>query len=82
MKKPSSFFLTYAALAVSLSLTACSEKAESSNTSQNVTEQLSAQKNAAIAAEFVNQASDSAAHWLTPELLVLPKSNDLSLIHI
>ncbi len=76
MKKPSSFFLTYAALAVSLSLTACSEKAESSNTSQNVTEQLSAQKNAAIAAEFVNQASDSAAHWLTPELLVLPKSND------
>lgn len=70
MKKPSISLLTYATLAASLSLTACGEKAQKLDSPSVV-----AEKNAAIANEFVNQASDSSAHWLTPELLVLPKDN-------
>ena len=76
MIKPSISLLTYAALSASLSLTACGDNDKAIETSQSVAEQLTADKNSAIAANFVSQASDSAAHWLTPQLLVLPKSND------
>ncbi|WP_019026378.1 pullulanase-type alpha-1,6-glucosidase [Colwellia piezophila] len=71
MKKSSVSLLTYATLAVSLSLTACGENAQKLDSPSVV-----AEKNAAIASEFAKQASDSSAHWLTPELLVLPKSTE------
>ncbi|KGJ90405.1 pullulanase-type alpha-1,6-glucosidase [Colwellia psychrerythraea] len=38
-------------------------------------ETVTTDKNAAITSELVNLASDSSAHWLTAELLVLPKTN-------
>ena len=71
MKKPSTSFFTYATLIASFYLTACSDGVQTLTSAQQV-----AEKNAAIANEFVKQGSDSSAHWLTPELLVLPKSSE------
>ena len=71
MKKPSTSFFTYVTLSASLCLTACGDGAKQLSSAQ-----VTAEKNAAIASEYVNQASDSSVHWLTPELLVLPQSSD------
>jgi len=71
MKKPQALLLTYATLTASLLLTACGDNASIQNSALDVAEQ-----NAKIANEYVSLASVSSAHWLTPELLVLPKSDD------
>ena len=71
MKKPSISFFTYATLIVSLYLTACSDGVQTLTSAQ-----LVAEKNAALTSGFAKQASDSSVHWLTPELLVLPKSTE------
>jgi len=64
----------YAALSVSLSasilLTGCGDNAQKQAGSPTV-----AEKNTLIASKLVDQATDSSAHWLTPELLLLPKTN-------
>jgi len=68
MKKPSIYLYTCAALSASLYLTACDD-----GVPKNDSLQVVADKGGLIASEFVNQASDSSAHWLTPQILVLPK---------
>jgi len=70
MKKPQALLLTYATLAASLLLTACGD-----NTKKQYSPSVVAEQNAKTASELVALASDSAAHWLTPKLLVLPKSD-------
>lgn len=74
MKKTSkSLFIhatTCATLSASLLLTACSDSSKNANSTVEVAEQ-----NAKITSEFVSQASDSSAHWLTPQLILLPKSD-------
>jgi pullulanase-type alpha-1,6-glucosidase len=66
--------LFYAVLSISLSasllLTGCSDNIQKQTVPLTV-----AEKNSQIASELVNQATDSSAHWLTPNLLVMPKSN-------
>jgi len=71
MKKPQVSLIAYATLIASLLLTACGDTVTKQDSPSVVTEQ-----NAKIASEYVSLASDSAAHWLTPELLVLPKLDE------
>jgi pullulanase-type alpha-1,6-glucosidase len=69
MKKlPLSFFL-YSTFSASLLLSGCDDSIE-----KLVSSSTKADLSSGLASEYVNQATDSAAHWLTPELLVLPKS--------
>lgn len=66
MKKPSILFFTYAITAVAIFITACADKHLKLNTS----------KKTLTTSDFANQATDSSAHWVMPELLLLPKSTD------
>jgi len=76
MKKPQTSLIAYATLFASLFLTACGDNAQ---TQQKLT---SAANSSSIitqssfnVSDLENIASDSSAHWLTPQLLVLPKAN-------
>lgn len=71
MKNPQISLVAYATFIASLLLTACGDTVTKQDSPSVVTEQ-----NAKIASEYVSLASDSAAHWLTPELLVLPKLDE------
>jgi pullulanase-type alpha-1,6-glucosidase len=71
MKKSQVSLISSAILSTSLFLTACGDTAKKQGL-PSVTEE----QNAKIVSEYVSLASDSAAHWLTPELLVLPKSDE------
>lgn len=71
MKKTQVSFISYAILTTSLLLTGCGDFAKNQNSPSVI-----AELNANITSEYLSFASDSAAHWLTPELLVLPKSNE------
>ena len=50
-------------------LAACGDENQAEQTSLS-----NQQANAVIVSDYAKQASDSAAHWLTPELLVMPKA--------
>jgi pullulanase-type alpha-1,6-glucosidase len=67
--------LFYAALTASISasllLTGCDDDIQ-----QEVTSATASEKNSIISRELVAQATDSAAHWLTPTLIVMPKNDD------
>ncbi len=72
MTNPSSLYRIAAlssALVFASGLVACGDNNQAEQSSLS-----SQQANAAMVSDYVKQASDSAAHWLTPELLVLPKS--------
>lgn len=62
--------LIFSVISVSITLTACSDKPSVEDTEQYVNQ------NDASPLELVSKASNSAAHWLTPRIVVLPKSND------
>lgn len=69
----------YAALSASLSasllLTGCSDNAQKPVLSPTVAEQNSIIARELLTQEIDNQATESSVHWLTPNLLVMPKSN-------
>lgn len=69
MKNLKTSLITYATFTTALFLTACGD-----NTKQQDSSLVVAEQQTKVANEYVSLASDSAAHWLTPELLVLPKS--------
>ncbi|MCW8832503.1 MAG: DUF3372 domain-containing protein, partial [Colwellia sp.] len=71
MKKNQASLIAFATFSASLLLTACGDDTKKQNSPSVVVEQ-----NAKLVSEYVSLASDSAAHWLTPELLVLPKSDE------
>lgn len=68
MKKSSKLFFTYATLSASILLTACVDN------KPQLTQQISLDDNLVTLSQLTSQASTSSAHWLTPELIVLPKS--------
>jgi pullulanase len=74
MKNHHASLLIYTALSISISvsllLTACSDNTQNQTLSSD-----DAKENSIIVSELVRQATDSSVHWLTPNLLVLPKSN-------
>ncbi|MBA6326740.1 pullulanase-type alpha-1,6-glucosidase [Colwellia sp. MB02u-6] len=70
MKKHHRSLFIYASCFAALLLTACSEQSKK-HTSLPVV----AEANSFVPAELVAQASDSSVHWLTPNLLVMPKAN-------
>ncbi|MBA6225379.1 pullulanase-type alpha-1,6-glucosidase [Colwellia sp. MB02u-18] len=70
MKKNYRSLFIYASCFAALLLTACSEQSKKSNSLAAV-----AEANSLVPAELVAQASDSSVHWLTPNLLVMPKAN-------
>lgn len=70
MTKHNASFFIYVTFTASLLLTACGGDLKKQNSPS-----LVAKQNSTITSELVSLASDSSAHWLTPELLVLPKSN-------
>jgi pullulanase-type alpha-1,6-glucosidase len=71
MKKPQTSFIVYATLSASMLLTACNNDAQNQHSISVETKQYSM-----ITSELLSKANDSFVHWLTPELLVIPKSND------
>ena len=78
MKILAKHLLSYSTLSLLLLfLTACSDDVKKQSTPSITTE-----KNAVIAKELVSQASDSSVHWLTSELLVLPKSDQAALYQL
>ena len=77
MKKLKTSLITYATFTVSLLLTACGDK------TQTEQQQTRADKVAPVVKQYAytssqlaSIASNSAAHWLTPELLLLPKTEN------
>ncbi|TWX72224.1 pullulanase-type alpha-1,6-glucosidase [Colwellia sp. C1TZA3] len=70
MKKHHRALFIYVSWFAAMLLTACSEQSKKQYSSSVV-----AEKNAIIIHKLVAQASDSSVHWLTPNLLVMPKSN-------
>ena len=71
MKKSSISLLSCATLTASLLFSGCSD-----NTSQVQASSQTTEENAVIAKALAKQATDSSAHWLTSEILVLPKSDE------
>jgi len=76
MKKPQVPLIAYATLFASLLLTACGDDAQTqqqltgaANSSSIITQ------SSFTVSDLENIASDSSAHWLTPQLIVLPKTN-------
>ena len=81
MKKPQTLLLVYIVLLYSIFLSACGDSSQSKkqinvdnssvlNTSKVVEQSL------LRVSDIENATSDSSAHWLTPELIVLPKKNN------
>ena len=77
MKNPQASLIAYATLFASMFLTACGDNAQ---TQQQLTSAANSSSSIINQSSFTvgdleNIASDSSAHWLTPQLLVLPKAN-------
>jgi len=70
MKKHCTAIFTYATLSASILLSACGDNPQKQAAASSVVDQ-----NSIIVSELVSQASDSSAHWLTPEIVLLPKSD-------
>jgi pullulanase-type alpha-1,6-glucosidase len=81
MKKSRFSLLIFSVITLSLTLTACGDSSSASDT-QKVTQQGTRQDNDTILAKIVSKATDSAAHWLTPTIVVLPKSNQALLYQL
>ena len=62
--------LIFTTISVLITLTACDDKAPVLDTEQKVNQ------NDASLLELVSKATDSAAHWLSPTIVVLPKSKE------
>jgi len=76
MKKRQTSLLAFAALYASLFLTACGDNTQTQQQIINATASSTVIKQSTLRArDFKNIASDSSAHWLTPHLLVLPKTD-------
>ena len=69
MKKYNTLSFIHVALSTCLLLTACGD-----NDSKQKPSLSAIEKNSMIASEFASLAQDSSAHWLTPEILVMPRS--------
>lgn len=70
MKMRQASFITSVSISAAILLAACGDTSQQSNAVSTRIDQ-----NSIITSELVSKASDSSAHWLTPELLVMPKSN-------
>ncbi len=67
MKKSRFSLLICSVITLSLTITACGDSSSALDTRQD---------NDTILANIVSKASNSAAHWLTPSIVVLPKTNE------
>ncbi len=63
-------FIVYAVFIVSLFLSACADNTQTRT--DNVVSVI--KQNAFTTSQLAGVANDSAAHWLTPELLLLPNT--------
>jgi len=70
MKTQRKLLFNFTILFASMLLAACGYNAQKQNFTNVIAKQYSP-----IAGGLINQASDSSAHWLTPSLLVMPKSD-------
>ncbi len=70
MSKSLLFPLIFTTISVLITLTACNDKTSVLDTEQDVNQ------NDASLLELVSKATDSAAHWVTPNIVLLPKSNE------
>ena len=76
MKNIQISLIAYATLSASLLLTACGGDTQTQlQPSSTVSSSTGIDQNSRITNELVNMASSSSAHWLTPTLLVMPKSD-------
>jgi pullulanase-type alpha-1,6-glucosidase len=76
MKNIKISLIAYATFSVSLLLTACGNNTQTKLESTRTTSPSTGiEQNSIITNELVNMASSSSAHWLTPTLLVMPKSD-------
>lgn len=77
MKNPLVSLITYTTLSASLLLTACGGDTQTQQQSTaTVSSSTGIEQNSFITPELVGLASNSSVHWLTPELLVLPKTDN------
>jgi len=75
MKKYSHSLLSLAAVLAPLYLSSCGGSDQSALSSEQTASTIHLEQ-LAEANTLASKAADSAAHWLTPELLLLPKSED------
>lgn len=76
MKNIKISLIAYTTFSVSLLLTACGNNTQTKLESTRVASpSIVIEQNSIITDELVNMASSSSAHWLTPTLLVMPKSD-------
>jgi len=78
MNKPKISLIAYATLSASLLLAACSENTQTQKQQLTHIDKASfaVKQQAFSATQLASIASNSAAHWLTPELLLLPKTEN------
>ncbi|RHW77757.1 pullulanase-type alpha-1,6-glucosidase [Colwellia sp. RSH04] len=80
MKQHSTSLLTVAALLAPLCLSSCKDNGQTvdspDHSATTITSESTGLAVLSDASTLASQATDSAAHWLTPELLLLPKNED------